>query len=182
LNSPPSNEPVAALVARFAGEIPGGGRVLDVACGAGRHSRYLSGLGYRVLAVDRDLSRMQENPSADPAINANIELMQADLELDPWPFESMQFEGIVVTNYLYRPHFPLLLRALAPGGVLIFETFAKGNERYGHPRNPDYLLEAGELLQTFSVDLSIISFEQGYTDKPGPSVRQGLCGIKNSIG
>jgi SAM-dependent methyltransferase len=150
------------------------GRVLDLACGRGRHTRFLAALGFKVVAVDRDLSGV-----ADLAADPRIELIQADLENDTWPFANKRFDGIVICNYLHRPHFPLLIDSLTEAGILIFDTFATGNERFGRPTNPDFLLRAGELLDEFSGALSIVAYEHGEVDDPSPAVRQRLCAIKD---
>lgn len=170
----PVREP-SAWVARFSGLIPTGGHVLDLACGDGRHTRFLAGRGHRVTAVDIDVSGL-----ADLAGEPRVEVMQADLESGEWPFQPASFAGIVITNYLHRPHFPLLAAALAPGGLLIIETFAAGNERFGRPRNPDFLLAPGELLAAFSTTLQVIAYEHGIEHAPRPAVRQRLAAIRQS--
>jgi SAM-dependent methyltransferase len=156
-------------VVRFAPRIRRGGTVLDVAAGNGRHTRHLRGLGYRVVAVDVDLSRM-----ADLAADDGLELVEADLENAPWPFEGRSFDGIVVTNYLHRPLLPILAKSLAADGVLIYETFAEGNEQCGRPSNPDFLLREGELCNAFS-ELTLIEYEHGYEERPKPAMRQRIC-------
>lgn len=128
-------------VCRFAPIIPKGGKVLDFACGAGRNSRLLAAAGHAVEAVDRDLAGLAELV----AVNG-VEVREADLEAGVWPYDQHTFSGIVVTNYLFRPRLPALLAALADPGVLIYETFMIGNERYGKPSNPDFLLQSQELL------------------------------------
>ena len=150
--------------------IPMGGQVLDVACGKGRHTRHLHALGHKVIAIDKSLAGIRDLEG-----NTGIELHEADLELGGWPFVAEQFSGIVVTNYLYRPHFPCIARSLAPNGLLIFETFAAGNERFGRPRNPDFLLKPNELLHAFMDSLNVIAFEQAEDPLPYPAVRQRLC-------
>jgi len=143
------------------------GRVLDVACGSGRHSRYLLSQGYKVTAVDRD-----------PQAIDSVRFLQADLEDgSPWPLPGERFEGIVVTNYLHRPLFPQLMESLAPGGVLLYETFMLGNERYGKPSNPAFLLRPGELWESFR-GLHCIAFEQGAAAKPKPAMIQRLCAVR----
>lgn len=161
----------SAWVARFAGLIPGG-EVLDLACGGGRHARLLAAAGLRVLAVDRDADALAR--AAGPGIIA----MQTDLEQDgaEWPFEAGRFAGVVVTNYLHRPLFPHLCRSLAPSGILIYETFAAGNEQFGKPSRPDFLLRRGELLaEAARAGLQVIAFEDGCLDTPRPAVVQRLC-------
>src|SRR6185369_14904127 len=128
-----------AWVARHAGLVPKPGPVLDLAAVGGRHSRLFLDLGYRVTALDRDVSRLEDLPGA--------EIIVADLEDgSPWPLRGRTFAGIVVTNYLHRPILPQIAAALGPGSVLIYETFGIGQERYGKPRNPEHLLRPGELL------------------------------------
>lgn len=147
------------------------GRVLDLACGGGRHARHLAGLGHEVTAIDRDPQSLE-----------SIRFVRADLEDgSPWPLPGEQFQGIVVANYLHRPLFPLIERTLAPGGVLIYETFMRGNERFGKPSNPAYLLEPGELWRAFA-GLHIIAFEQGLSLEPKPAMRQRLCARRTPNG
>jgi len=142
------------------------GPVLDVASGSGRHSRIFAGL--EVIAVDRDA---QSIPGA--------RFVQADLEDGgPWPFTGQRFGGIVVTNYLHRPLLPVLAQSLAEQGVLIYETFMLGNEKFGRPSNPNFLLRPGELLQAFA-DLAVVAFEQGSTQK---AVLQRICVIRGEAG
>lgn len=156
----------SAWVARWAPLIPQGS-VLDLACGCGRHSRLLRARGLEVVAVDRE-------PHALPGVR----FVQADLEDgSPWPLPGERFQGIVVTNYLHRPLFPLLGRSLAPGGVLIYETFMLGNERYGKPSNPAFLLQPGELWRAFA-GLHVIAFEQGRVREPKPAMIQRLCAVQ----
>lgn len=142
------------------------GTVLDVACGGGRHSKLFLDRGIQVAAVDRE-------PQSIPGAR----FVQADLESgSSWPFPGERFAGIVVTNYLHRPLFPHLLASLAPDGVLIYETFMAGNERFGKPSNPQFLLRAGELLDAFRA-LRPIAFEQGRVSRPKHAVIQRLCAI-----
>jgi SAM-dependent methyltransferase len=147
--------------------------VLDIACGNGRHARFFAARGHAVEAVDRDpawLARL----SGLPEISAHC----ADLENAPWPYAGQQFSGIVVTHYLHRPLFPHLLAALAPGGVLIYETFAAGNERYGRPSNPAFLLKPGELLEVVRNRLEVIAYEALEVTDPRPAVLQRICAMK----
>jgi SAM-dependent methyltransferase len=163
-------------VARFAPLIPHG-EVLDLACGSGRHARLLAALGQAVLAVDRDAGALAE------AAGPQISTLQLDLESGTaWPFEASRFTGIVVTNYLHRPLFPSILGSLAPGGVLIYETFAQGNGHFGKPSSPDFLLEPGELLKMAGPNASdavrVIAYEDGYTDQPKAAMVQRICAMK----
>lgn len=162
-------------VRRFSPLIMPGGTVLDLACGNGRHARFLESIGMRVEAVDRDAEAL-----AALAGSTGIVARQADLEGGTWPYEGIRFEGIVVTNYLHRPLFPRLIEALAEGGVLIYETFMSGHERFGRPSNPDFLLRPNELLEAFGGPLAIVAFEQGEVARPQPAVVQRLCAIKAS--
>ncbi len=163
----------SSWVRRFAPLIASGGTVLDLACGNGRHARFLEAGGWRVEALDRDAEAL-----AALAMSPGIVRRQADLEGGTWPYGGVRFDGIVVTNYLHRPLFPLLIDALAEGGVLIYETFMLGNERFGRPANPDFLLRTGELLEAFGGHLSIVAFEQGEIAAPQPAMAQRLCAVK----
>ncbi len=166
----------SAWVCRFARLIAAGGAVLDLACGQGRHARHLAGLGYRVEAVDRDSASL-----AALAGVAGITPRCADLERSVWPYEAGRFDGIVVTNYLYRPLIADLLAALRPGGVLIYETFALGNEKLGRPSKPEFLLRPHELLQWVEGRLQVLAFEQGLVELPRPAVIQRICAIQRRI-
>ncbi|CAA7628031.1 SAM-dependent methyltransferase [Candidatus Terasakiella magnetica] len=152
-------------ISRFAPLVRPGGAVLDVACGGGRHSRLFLDRGHPVTALDRDIAQAR---MADGA-----ETLEADLENGaPWPLADRRFDAIVVTNYLWRPVFPHLLEALEPDGLLLVETFARGNEAFGRPRNPDHLLERGELLR-LSHGLQVVAYEDGI--EGGHKVVQRLC-------
>ena len=161
-------------VRRFAPLIRDGGAVLDVACGGGRHARYFLALGYPVAMVDRDAG-----PVGDLAGQPGAEIIEADLESDaPWPLAERTFAAVVVVNYLHRPLLPRLIGALEDGGVLIYETFARGNERFSRPRNPDHLLKSGELLEAVRGKLQVIAYEHGIDERaPLPGVKQRLCAI-----
>ena len=168
----------SAWVRRFAPLVAPGGGVLDVACGGGRHSRFLAGLGHPVEAVDRDAEAL-----AALAGVPGVSLRQADLEGGPWPYFGRSFAAIVVTNYLHRPLLPNLLAALdAEHGVLIYETFMVGNERLGKPENPAFLLRPGELLDLLRPRLSVVAFEQGDVEWPKPAVVQRICAVRGGIG
>jgi SAM-dependent methyltransferase len=148
---------------RWAQLLPAGGHVLDVACGRGRHLRWLAGRGHRVTGIDRDAAALAV--SADLVASAGATLIEADVESGPWPCVGQTFDVVVVANYLWRPLWPTLLAALAPGGVLVYETFAAGNETVGKPSRPDFLLQPGELLARCA-GLRIVAFEDGFLDAP----------------
>lgn len=147
------------------------GTVLDVACGNGRHANFFLSKNLKVVAVDREV---QVIPGA--------RFIQADLEDgSPWPLPGERFEGIVVTNYLYRPLMRILSESLEEGGVLIYETFMLGNERFGKPSNPEFLLRPGELREAF-VGLTEIGFEEGEVSRPKPAMIQRLCAVQAGKG
>jgi SAM-dependent methyltransferase len=147
-----------------------GGKVLDLAAGGGRHARYFKDLGYQITALDRDVSRLQD------LAGHGAEVMAADLENgSPWPLGAREFDGIVVTNYLHRPLFPHLANALAPGGVLIYETFGVGNERLGKPSNPTFLLRPGELLEFAAAHgLQVLAYQCGEVAEPKRAITQRM--------
>jgi len=158
-------------VARFAALVSTGGAVLDLACGAGRHTRLFLARGHPVTAVDIDLSGLD-----DLGERPDLERLAVDLEDGrPFPLAGRRFAGVVVTNYLYRPLFPALVAAVAPGGVLIAETFAVGNERFGRPSNPDHLLRPGELLEAVRGTLRVVAYEDVIVEQPRPAAVQRLC-------
>jgi SAM-dependent methyltransferase len=146
---------------RWAHLLPPHATVLDVACGSGRHVRWLAARGHAVTAVDRDAAALAP-------LNSCAQTAVADLEADPWPLPGRQFDAVLVTNYLWRALLPRLVESLAPGGVLIYETFAQGNERYGKPSNPHFLLRPGELLQAFGA-LRVVAYEDGTQASSGPA-------------
>ncbi len=159
--SDPHAVPTASpWVVRFAPLIGHGSTVLDVACGRGRHARYLAARGCRVTAVDRD-----ENAVAGLANLSGIAPFLADLEAAPWPFAPASFDAVVVVHYLHRPLFPHIIASLRPGGILLYETFMRGNERFGKPSNPHFLLQPMELLAACNA-LCVIAFEQGIEQAP----------------
>ncbi len=162
----------SAWVCRWAELVPRGGPVLDIACGNGRHARYFAARGHPVEAVDRD-------PALLAALSgiAGITTRCADLEGGPWPYDGRRYAGIVVANYLHRPLFPRLLAGLAPGGALIYETFAEGNERYGRPSNPAFLLRPGELLEAVRGRLRVIGYEDLHVSEPRPAMVQRICAV-----
>lgn len=164
----------SAWVTRWADRIPAGGWVLDVACGNGRHTRFFAARAHPVEAVDRDPAVLA-GLAGVPGVSTRC----ADLENAPWPYLGEQFAGIVVANYLHRPLFPQLLNAVAPGGLLIYETFAAGNERYGRPSNPAFLLNPGELLEVVRGRLRVIAYEDLYVSDPRPAMIQRICAMNS---
>lgn len=158
-------------VRRFAGLIPTDAEVLDVACGSGRHSRLLLQRGLRVACVDRDTSGV-----ADLAGRDDVRIVAADLETSgPLRVPGGPYAAVVVTNYLHRPILPELVGAVAPGGLLIYETFAAGNERYGRPRSPAHLLEPGELLDAVRGRLRVLAYEDITVEAPRQAAIQRIC-------
>jgi SAM-dependent methyltransferase len=158
-------------VERFAPLVTSGGSVLDLACGGGRHGRLFLERGHPVTFLDRDLSGV-----ADLRGHERAELLDADIETGPWPLAGKRFAGIVVTNYLWRPLKPQIAATLSPDGMLIYETFMRGNEHFGKPSNPDFLLQPDELLDWCrDAGLIVRAFEQG---EEANAVRQRICAVK----
>jgi SAM-dependent methyltransferase len=167
-------------IVRFAPLVKAEGCVLDLACGGGRHSRYFLEQGNKVVALDRSIDAV-----ADLSDNPACEIICTNLETDEAIFGKLgeltgrSFDAIIVVNYLHRPLFNYFFNALAPGGVFIYETFARGNEKFTRPRNPDYLLKSAELLNLAQGGLDVIAYEHGI-DKKGllSVVIQRICAIK----
>ena len=158
----------SSWIVQWAGLIAPGAAVLDVAAGRGRHSRFFADRGHRVTALDRDTGSMAPHP--------DIESVQADLEDgSPWPLPGRTFGAVVVTNYLHRPLFAALLDALAPGGVLLYETFMEGNQRFGEPSRPDFLLTDGELLDLVRGRLSVTAYEARMISEPRMAMVQRIA-------
>lgn len=154
----------SAWVQRWSHLVPSGARVLDVACGSGRHVRWFAQRGCMVTAVDRDVAATQP-------LHGLAEIVDADIEAGPWPFDGRQFDAVIVTNYLWRPRLPDIVASVAPGGVLICETFAAGNETVGRPSNPTFLLNPGELLQA-AATLRVVAYEDGFEPDPARFVQR----------
>jgi len=158
----------SAWVQRWIPLVRPGGEVLDVAAGAGRHARLLARMGFEVDAVDRDASLFADPPP-------QVRVLQADLEAGAWPYEGRKFDAIVVTNYLHRPLLPVLVDSLERGGMLVYETFAQGNERFGKPSNPAFLLAPGELLEAVRGKLRVLGYEDLTLEQPSPAAVRRLA-------
>jgi SAM-dependent methyltransferase len=154
----------SAWIERWSHLVPAGATVLDVACGSGRHVRWFAGRGCRVTGVDKDAA-------AIAALAPIAETIEADIERGPWPLPGRRYDAVVVTNYLWRPLLPTLVASVAEGGVLLYETFAAGNETVGRPSNPDFLLRTGELLQVVP-PLTVVAYEDGFLDSPARYVQR----------
>jgi SAM-dependent methyltransferase len=166
--SHPFDLPPSPWVREWASWIQPGGAVLDIACGSGRHARLLAQMGFEVDAVDRDIALFSDPPPG-------VTLLQADLEQGPWPYAGRRFAGIVVTHYLHRPLLPILVDSLEPLGMLLYETFARGNERFGKPSNPAFLLEPGELLDTVRGKLRVVAYEDRVVEAPRQAAIQRIA-------
>ena len=173
---PHGTEPPSAWVQRWSLLVREGGVVLDVACGYGRHARWFHGRNHPLVLVDRSREALEAATSALPA--SACEAVVADIETGPWPFTGRQFDAVVVTNYLWRPLLPTLLAGLAPGGVLIYETFTQGNETVGKPSRPDFLLRTGELLE-ICAGLRVVAFEEGFHENP-PRFIQRIAAVRET--
>ncbi|MEZ0203018.1 class I SAM-dependent methyltransferase [Ideonella sp.] len=156
----------SSWVTRWAPCVPAGARVLDLACGHGRHARWWAALGHAVTAVDRDGDALQALAGV-----AGIEAVQADLEGEAWPLTDQTFHLVIVTNYLWRPRFDALLATVAPGGLLLYETFSAGHEAIGRPSRAAFLLQAGELLQRCA-GWQVLGFEEGHLTQPARFVQR----------
>jgi SAM-dependent methyltransferase len=167
-------EAPSAWVRRWSHLAPPGGSVLDVACGHGRHLRWFAGRGHAVTGVDR-------SPEAIAAVSGLGRAVEADIENGPWPFEGQTFDAVVVTNYLWRPLLPTMINSVADGGVLIYETFASGNETVGKPSRPDFLLQPGELLQACA-SLQVVAYENGFLEQPERFVQRIVAARKPPAG
>lgn len=155
---------VSPWVQRWSHLVPAGATVLDVACGGGRHVRWFAGRGCRITGVDRDAAAVEP-------LRGMAEVVVADIENGPWPFTGRRFDAVVVTHYLWRALLPTLVDSVGDNGVLIYETFADGNQTVGKPSNPDFLLRPGELLQAAS-GLRVVAYEDGFVDTPARFVQR----------
>ena len=160
-------------VVRFAGLIAAGGDVLDVACGTGRHTRLFLDHSNAVVAVDRDLRGV-----SDLADHPSLKTLEVDLENGTrFPLAGRRFAGVVVTNFLYRPLMPDLVTAVETDGVFIYETYASGNERFGRPTNPEFLLQPGELLEAVRGHLRVVAYEDVVITEPKRAAVQRICAV-----
>lgn len=171
-----SNPSPSEWISRHAGLVPHllhGACVLDLACGSGRHVRWLTAHGARVTAVDRDAAALAT------LHGVAAEVIQADIENGPWPLPDRQFDAVVVTNYLWRPLLPRIVASVAPGGVLLYETFAHGHASVGKPSRPDFLLQPGELLDRVRPELRVVAYEDGFLDSP-PRFIQRIAAVRQT--
>ncbi|MCU0928940.1 MAG: class I SAM-dependent methyltransferase [Burkholderiaceae bacterium] len=163
------HDAVSPWVRRWSELVPAGARVLDVACGGGRHVRWFAGRGGVVTAVDRDAAAVEP-------LRAVARVVVADLEAGPWPLPGETFDAVVVTNYLWRPLLETIVASVADGGVLLYETFAAGHETIGRPSNPDFLLRPGELLRAVA-GLRVVAYEDGFVEPP-PRLVQRIAAVR----
>ncbi len=201
----PSRPQPSAWIVRCLARLPRGARVLDFAAGSGRHLRLARSLGLSALGVDRNTDALDADGYADGldadrtgdtfgtrgdagALAAtarepgSVDTLVLDLESGPWSLPPGAFDAVIVANYLFRARFALLCGLLAPGGLLIYETFGLGNEAYGRPSNPSFLLREGELLERASAaGLIVLAYESGYTDRPKPAIVQRICASRPPI-
>lgn len=162
-----SLSPPSSWLTRWPQALAPGRSALDLACGSGRHVRFLLAAGLQVCAVDRDEAALQG------LADSGAECIQADLEGAPWPLDGRQFDLVLVTNYLWRPLWPHILASVAPGGWLIYETFADGHQHIGRPSRADFLLQRGELLRVCSEHLPplrVVAYEDGFAQGDGSAV------------
>jgi SAM-dependent methyltransferase len=171
-----ASEP-SSWITRFASLVPPGGPVLDVACGTGRHTRFFLARGYPVTAVDRDTSAL-----ADIEDDPRLQVVGFDLEAGgSFPFGPGSFAGVVAVNYLHRPLLADLVAAVADGGALLYETYARGQERFGRPRRPEFLLEPGELLEAVRGELRVVAYEDLILEEPGPKAVQRIAAVRADV-
>jgi SAM-dependent methyltransferase len=176
------NEPASDWIRRWSHLVPAGGTVLDLACGRGRHVRWFASRGHPVLAVDRSQEALDAMADLTaPGPGPRVQTVSADVENAAWPLmqagTEQTFDAVVVTNYLWRALFPTIVRSVAPGGVLLYETFAHGNASVGKPSRPDFLLQPGELLRACG-DLRVIAYEDGFCADP-PRFVQRIAAVRS---
>ncbi|MCZ4314102.1 class I SAM-dependent methyltransferase [Comamonadaceae bacterium G21597-S1] len=178
------SEAVSPWIRRWSHLAPAGGAVLDLACGRGRHVRWFAGRGHSVVALDRSQEAL--DAMADlraQSSDTRVQTVQADIENQPWPLMQGQapqtFDAVIVTNYLWRPLLPTIVRSVAPGGVLLYETFAHGNASVGKPSRPDFLLQPGELLRACQ-ELRVVAYEDGFLADP-PRFVQRIAAVREPL-
>lgn len=167
---------VSPWIRRWSRVVAPGADVLDLACGGGRHSRWFASRGHPVTAVDRDVAI-----TAWAAMESLVTPQVADLEAGAWPLGQRTFGAVIVTNYLHRPLFPHIVAAVAHGGWLLYETFALGNERFGRPSNPDFLLGPAELLEAVAGQLHVVAYEDRRVDRPAPALVQRIAAVRGRV-
>ncbi|MCA8953214.1 MAG: class I SAM-dependent methyltransferase [Planctomycetes bacterium] len=167
-----ANPQPSPAIRRWAALVPAGGEVLDVAAGRGRHALLFAERDHPVTAIDRDTTALRGLGAS------RIAIVEADLEHGPWPLPGRTFAAVVVTNYLWRPLLSTIVASVRPGGVLLYETFAVGNERYGRPQNPEFLLRPGELLDAVRGELRVREYGHGAEGVPPRAMRQRLCAVR----
>ena len=165
----------SSWISRFAHLVQPQGQVLDIACGLGRHMRLFHAQNHRVVGID------QSQAAIDAVANLG-QAIQADIENGPWPLPGQQFDAVVVTNYLWRPLWPQILDSVKPGGLLLYETLAQGNEAFGKPSRPDFLLRPGELLEVAHDALRVVGYEDGTLDVPRTAFVQRICAVREAPG
>jgi SAM-dependent methyltransferase len=164
----------ARWITRFTPLVKPGAAILDLAAGRGRHARWFLARSHPVTAVDRDLSGL-----GDLRGQLQLELIEADLEGAPWPLPGRRFGAVIVTNYLWRPLFERILDSIDEDGVLLYDTYGRGNEAYGQPADPDFLLEPGELIERVRGRMQVVAYEHGHVERPRPAIRQRICAVRS---
>ncbi len=163
---------VSPWILRFTHLLAPGASLLDLACGKGRHTRYFAGRGCKVTAIDIDIDAVSGL--------AGVEAIKADLESgDGWPLAGRRFDAVIVTNYLWRPILPDIIAATGPQGVLLYETFGRGNEKFGKPSSPDFLLKPGELPDAVQDRLQVVAYEHGRITRPKAAIVQRICAVNS---
>lgn len=167
---------VSPWIRRWSHLVTPGVEVLDLACGGGRHSRWFASRGHPVTAIDRD-DAIKEWAEREALVTPQV----ADLEAGAWPLGGRIFGAVVVTNYLHRPLLPHIVAAVAPEGLLLYETFAAGNERFGRPSNPEFLLRPAELLEAVAGQLHVVAYEDRRVDRPAPALVQRIAAVRGRV-
>lgn len=174
------NLSITPWILRFSHVVRKNGHVLNLAAGGGRHSAWFLDQGHNVTAIDRKIDQLERVKLDRPDDSQRFAIIEADLENGtPWPLANRQFDAVIVVNYLHRPLFSDIIKALCPDGLLLYDTFAVGQEAYGKPTHPDFLLRPGELLERVRDHLQVVAFEQGLIKGAnGPALKQRIAAIK----